>query len=49
MKKNEIDFNKDEHPREEINLEALTRLKPVFKKEGSVETSQKAGILLYMM
>ena len=29
-KKNEINFNKDEHPREEINLEALKRLKPVF-------------------
>ena len=31
-KKAEIDFNKDEHPRDGINLEALKRLKPVFKK-----------------
>ena len=31
-KNSEIDFNKDEHPRDGINLEALSRLKPVFKK-----------------
>ena len=35
-KKAEVDFNKDEHPREGINLEALSRLKPVFKKNGTV-------------
>ena len=35
-KKAEIDFNIDEHPREGINLEALSRLKPVFKKDGTV-------------
>ena len=43
-KKNEIDFNKDEHPREEINLEALTRLKPVFKKDGTVTAGNASGI-----
>ncbi len=32
--KTELNFNKDEHPREGINLEALSRLKPVFKKMG---------------
>ena len=31
-RKAEIDFNKDEHPREGINFEALSRLKPVFKR-----------------
>ena len=31
-KKAEVNFNKDEHPREGINLDALSRLKPVFKK-----------------
>ena len=31
-KKNEINFNKDEHPREGVNLETLSRLKPVLKK-----------------
>ena len=35
-KKSEIDFKKDEHPRESINLEGLSRLKPVFKKNGTV-------------
>ena len=31
-KKAEIDFNKDEHPREGITIESLSRLKPVFKR-----------------
>jgi acetyl-CoA C-acetyltransferase len=43
-KKNEIDFNKDEHPREEVNLEALKRLKPVFKKDGTVTAGNASGI-----
>ena len=29
-KKTEIDFNKDEHPREGINLDTLSRLKTIF-------------------
>ena len=40
----DIDFNKDEHPREGINLEALNRLKPVFKKDGSVTAGNASGI-----
>ena len=43
-KKAEIDFNKDEHPREGINLDALKRLKPVFKKEGTVTAGNASGI-----
>ena len=43
-KKAEIDFNKDEHPREGINLDALTRLKPVFKKNGTVTAGNSSGI-----
>ena len=43
-KKSEIDFNKDEHPRDGINLEALTRLKPVFKKDGTVTAGNASGI-----
>ena len=42
--KSEMDFNKDEHPRDGINLEALSRLKPVFKKEGSVTAGNASGI-----
>ena len=43
-KKSELNFNKDEHPRESINLDALSRLKPVFKKEGSVTAGNASGI-----
>ena len=43
-KKAEIVFNKDEHPREGINLEALSRLKPVFKKDGTVTAGNASGI-----
>ena len=43
-KKTEVDFNIDEHPREGINLEALSRLKPVFKKDGSVTAGNASGI-----
>ena len=43
-KKAEIDFNKDEHPREGINIESLSRLKPVFKKDGTVTAGNSSGI-----
>tara|TARA_B100000965_G_scaffold351607_1_gene326302 strand:+ start:87 stop:1262 length:1176 start_codon:yes stop_codon:yes gene_type:complete len=43
-KKNEVNFIKDEHPREGINLDALTRLKPVFKKDGTVTAGNSSGI-----
>ena len=42
--KAELNFNKDEHPREGINLEALSRLKPVFKKDGTVTAGNASGI-----
>ena len=43
-KKAEIDFNKDEHPREGINLDALKKLKPVFKNDGTVTAGNASGI-----
>ncbi len=43
-KKNEFDFNQDEHPREGVNLELLSKLKPVFKKDGSVTAGNASGI-----
>jgi acetyl-CoA C-acetyltransferase len=43
-KKTDINFNKDEHPREGINLETLSRLKPVFKKDGTVTAGNASGI-----
>jgi len=44
LKKAEVNFNKDEHPREGITLEALTRLKPVFQKDGTVTAGNASGI-----
>ena len=43
-KASEISFDKDEHPRDGINLDALTRLKPVFKKDGTVTAGNASGI-----
>ena len=43
-KKAEINFNKDEHPRADINLDTLKRLKPVFKKDGTVTAGNASGI-----
>jgi acetyl-CoA C-acetyltransferase len=43
-KKAEIDFSKDEHPRTGINLDTLSRLKPVFKKDGTVTAGNASGI-----
>ena len=43
-KKGEVNFNKDEHPRADINLEALKRLKAVFKKDGTVTAGNASGI-----
>ena len=43
-KKAEINFNKDEHPREGLNIHALSRLKPVFKKNGTVTAGNASGI-----
>ena len=44
LKNSEIDFNIDEHPRKEISLESLERLKPVFKKDGTVTAGNASGI-----
>ena len=44
LKKAEINFNIDEHPREGVNLNALSRLKPVFKKDGTVTAGNASGI-----
>tara|TARA_B110001452_G_scaffold55505_1_gene42864 strand:+ start:707 stop:1885 length:1179 start_codon:yes stop_codon:yes gene_type:complete len=43
-KKSEVDFYKDEHPREGVSLETLQRLKPFFKKDGSVTAGNSSGI-----
>jgi acetyl-CoA C-acetyltransferase len=43
-KKAVINFKVDEHPREGISLDALSRLKPVFKKNGTVTAGNSSGI-----
>ena len=43
-KNSEIDFNKDEHLREAVSLEVLSRLKPVFKNDGTVTAGNSSGI-----
>jgi len=43
-KKAEIEFSKDEHPREGINLDGLSRLKPFFQKDGTVTAGNSSGI-----
>ena len=42
--KTTLDFNKDEHPRDGIDLETLSKLKPIFKKEGTVTAGNASGI-----
>ena len=43
-KTSEMNFKIDEHPRDNINLESLSRLKPVFKKNGTVTAGNASGI-----
>ena len=43
-KKAEVKFDKDEHPRDGINFDALSRLKPAFKKDGTVTAGNASGI-----
>ena len=42
--KAETNFDRDEHPREGISLDALSRLKPAFKKDGTVTAGNASGI-----
>ena len=39
-----LQFETDEHPRPEITLEQISRLKPAFKKEGTVTPANSSGI-----
>ena len=43
-KKSETNFDKDEHPRDGVNMETLGRLKPVFQKDGTVTAGNSSGI-----
>ena len=43
-KHSEVDFNQDEHPRDGLSIETLTKLKPVFQKNGTVTAGNASGI-----
>lgn len=42
IKKGVVEFKVDEHPRE-TNMEALSKLKPVFKENGTVTAGNSSG------
>lgn len=44
VKKKEIIFERDEHIREDASMETLARLKPVFKKDGTVTAGNACGM-----
>jgi acetyl-CoA C-acetyltransferase len=43
-RKGEILFATDEHPKPDTTMESLARLKPVFKKDGTVTAGNASGI-----
>ena len=44
LKKGNTTFNKDEHPRATTSLDTLSRLRGVFKKDGTVTAGNASGI-----
>ncbi len=43
-KKGPVVFDTDEHPRADTNMEALGKLKPAFKKDGTVTAGNASGL-----
>jgi acetyl-CoA C-acetyltransferase len=43
-RKGSVTFDTDEHPRRDATLEGLSRLKPAFKKDGTVTAGNASGI-----
>ncbi len=43
-KKGTVIFDTDEHPRADTNLEALAKLRPAFKKDGTVTAGNASGL-----
>ena len=44
IKKKEVSFEVDEHPRVQTTIENLAKLPPVFKKNGTVTAGTASGI-----
>ena len=43
-RKSELVVDTDEHPRDGVKLESMAKLKPVFRKDGSVHAGNSSGI-----
>jgi acetyl-CoA C-acetyltransferase len=43
-RKGAVTFDTDEHPRADASLETMTKLKPIFQKDGSVTAANASGI-----
>ncbi len=43
-RKGTVVFDKDEHPRSDVSLESMAKLRAVFKKDGSVTAGNASGI-----
>jgi acetyl-CoA C-acetyltransferase len=43
-RKQTVQFKTDEHPRAEVTMEALAKLRPAFSKEGTVTAGNASGI-----
>jgi len=44
VKKEVVEFKVDEHPRQGVTIEGLAKLKPAFKKDGTVTAGNASGI-----
>jgi len=44
LRREEFDFDTDEYPNRRTNLEKLAKLRPAFKKDGSVTAGNSSGI-----
>jgi acetyl-CoA C-acetyltransferase len=44
VKRDTVEFNRDEHIRPDVSPEALAKLKPAFKKDGTVTAGNAAGV-----
>ena len=44
VKKEEIEFGKDEYPKAESTVEKLAKLRPAFKKDGTVTAGNASGV-----
>ena len=44
VKKEEVEFNQDEYPKADTTVEKLAKLRPAFKKDGTVTAGNASGV-----